>query len=156
MTEPEVAATPAVLGSQATVTFWVDGGAQTHAGVAAHESVAGIFVEHTPLPPTQVYAGLDAAVPQADGQVGAVHVPVAHAGVAAQESVAGVFVEHTPLPPTQVYAGLDAAVLQAVWHVGAVHVPVASGAAFEAEHIGLGELPSGLVQIHADPILSGI
>lgn len=64
-------------GYEPTVPLVTDEGVQVHAAVATHERVAGVLVEHTPLPPTQVYAGLDADVLQAVWHVGAVHVPVA-------------------------------------------------------------------------------
>lgn len=76
-----MAATPYWSASQATVTFWVRGGVQPQAAVAGHESVAGEFVAHARLPPVQVYAGVEAAVPQAEGQTGAVQVPVGYTQV---------------------------------------------------------------------------
>lgn len=47
----------------------------THTGLAPQESVAGLFVVHDPFPPTQVYGGFEAAIPQAVGQVGGVQMP---------------------------------------------------------------------------------
>ncbi|MCX6790129.1 MAG: hypothetical protein NTV60_01225, partial [Candidatus Kaiserbacteria bacterium] len=44
---------------------------------AAHVFVAGVLVEQYPLPPTQVYEGVEAVQVEV-GQVGAVQVPVGH------------------------------------------------------------------------------
>lgn len=44
---------------------------------AAHGKVAGVLVEQYPLPPTQVYAGVEEVQVEV-GQVGAVQVPVGH------------------------------------------------------------------------------
>ena len=61
--------------------------------VALHDSVAGEFVAQYPLPPTQVYAGVEAA--QDEGQVGAVQVPVGHeAPVSVPETVPPHPLEH--------------------------------------------------------------
>ena len=51
-------------------------GVAEHGLVAPQDSVAGALIIHIPFPPTQVYGGFDAPRPQAEGQVGAVHVPV--------------------------------------------------------------------------------
>jgi hypothetical protein len=92
--------------------------------VAEQDRVAGVFVEQIPFHPTHEYAGVDAGDPQALGQDGAVHVPVAQGAVAQHESVAGVFVEQIPFHPTHEYAGVDTGDPQALGQDGAVHVPV--------------------------------